>query len=67
MVRTNSGDHASSRSYQDVVTIANLDGGRLSDPSGLFGPEAVWAWAVCGRRAGLIRVEQAWAVPELVK
>ena len=31
------------------------------------GPEAVWAWAVCGRRAGLIRVEQAWAVPELVK
>ena len=31
------------------------------------GPKAVWARAVCGRQAGLIRVEQAWAVPELVK
>ena len=31
------------------------------------GPEAMWAWAVCGRRAGLIRGEQAWAIPELVK
>ena len=34
VVRTNSGDPASSRSYQDVVTIANPRGGCLSDPSG---------------------------------
>ena len=34
VVRTNSGDPASSRSYQDVVTIANSRGGCLSDPSG---------------------------------
>ena len=48
VVRTNSGDPASSRSYQDVVTIANLGGGCVSDPSGMLARRLCKAWAVCG-------------------
>ena len=56
-----------SRSYQDVVTIGHFGRGCLSDPTGMLARKLCEAGPIVGRRAGLIRVEQAWAVPELVK